>query len=294
MKSALAMVLLLGVIAIPGAVRAGGCDRVEPVFGMKALGLLVEHDYCVEGQGGRFLSSKVVATFDNGSVPRLFWGGRLPGNLSVIYAVTAGGRLRWGRQLADGALGPMVEVGHQFGDWSRYTALFSTGMGELFGVDERGRLLRWQHAGWRDGDDVWAAGPRDVGPACKPGPMVFAAIKGPTSSVLVPPTNPPGYAFCTWDGRVEWASTLPAGLVSPTAAPAPSVTFALREGDSRLVRLRLEIGRPVAPMWIVDDTADASYLNVFTGNSFKPGSDDDLFKYEWQWAFYDGKYYELT
>lgn len=289
MRFALAAVMLLGVLVVPTAARATGCDRVEPVFGVKDGGLLLEHDYCVEGEElGHFLPARIIGDFQNGSMPRLFWGGRRPDNASVIYAVTADGRLMWSRQNAyTGVLGPMVEVGHRFGGWSRYTSLMSSGRGQLFAVDERGHLIKWVHIGWLDGQDEWREDPRDLGPVCKPGAIVFASAIGPGNSVQV---HGSGYSLCNWNTRYETMSTLPADALSATAAPAPGVTFALRATMSgRLMRLTLETSLPSGPVWTVDKMADASYIRVFAGNSFKPGDDKDLFKYEWQWYFYDGK-----
>ena len=291
MRLAVATVVLLGVFAVPGPARANRCDWVEPVFGVKPPDLLIEHSYCVEGETGRFEPARVIATFENGSMPRIFWGGRLPDNAAVFYAVGQDGRLMWARQTGgNGVLGPMREVGSGFGDWGRYPTLMSAGKGHLFAVNEWGNLVRWVHSGWLTGADEWGSEPLDLGPACKMGTTVFASalIPGPGKAVVVQGLT---YSLCRWDGRTQTMSVLPEGVMSATAAPAPGVAFALLAPSGQLKRMVLHARQPDLPIWRIDDGADATYARVFAGNAFMPGEEKDLHKYEWQWSFYDGKAY---
>ncbi|GIH02156.1 hypothetical protein Rhe02_02230 [Rhizocola hellebori] len=273
------------VTATPAAVaHSGECAIVEQVYGVDQTGDLIVQPFCIK-PGESYLPARTLASFGANVPQQLFYGGQLPDLTVIIYGVGADGTLRWYRENGStGQLDPGVAVGSQFGDWRNYQYLQSAGGGDLSGIDAAGRLWRWVHLGWQDGTDQWAEGePLEVGcPGTRP---VFTGRNGPQRFVGVAVVGP-SYLYCGHDGQAHLASVLPAGVDAMTMAVGPGVSYALRRSDSRLTRLTLDVeAKP--PVWRTGAVGRPGFVAIFTGRSIVTDQTSPIYRYEWQWTWYE-------
>jgi len=278
----LVVTTVTGTQALP---PAPGCVIAEQVYGVDHAGDLIAQPFCAL-PAGVDLPPRTLASF-GAHVPQLFFGGQLHDATVVMYSVGADGALRWYRESsATGRLGPGVVVGSQFGDWRSYQYLHAAD-GDLSGVDAQGRLLRWEHSGWRNGGDTWGQpAPEDLGPIC-PGTRPVYTGRGEQDVYVGVATHTPSYVYCGPTGQARVASVLPAGVTAVTMAAYPSVAYALRQGDSWLTRLRLDMSG-ATPQWRTDAVVRTAFSVIFTGQSIC-AEGAPLPKYEWQWNWY-GRY----
>ncbi len=90
----------------------------------------------------------------------------------IIYAITSDGRLLWHKhnfyQYGVGSEGqggqgePAWEGPRQVGTgWQNFRQVFSAGEGTIYAVTNEGKLLWYQHQGYRNGSPIWL-GPREI------------------------------------------------------------------------------------------------------------------------------------
>lgn len=146
--------------ASSGVAAPDGCEPAEAIFAVRGSnGHLVELESCPDA----LTEVGEVDTGDWRSASRILATG--DGTVTVVYQVTADGRLEARRQAAPGApLEAPVEVGAGI-DWSRFRTVLVPRQGYLWADD--GTVRTFRHEGW-------ATGGGDV----VEGPPVFAARGG--------------------------------------------------------------------------------------------------------------------
>jgi hypothetical protein len=97
----------------------------------------------------------------------------------IIYAITNDGKLNWfrhnGYMTGDGLDTPGSWTGpKQVGTgWGEFTRVFSTGDGIIYGIAPSGKLMWFNHHGYKQGTFVWD-GPKEVGKGWENLVQVFA------------------------------------------------------------------------------------------------------------------------
>jgi hypothetical protein len=213
-----------GVAASPGA-AAGDCPVPRAVFAVNgSTGHLVELASCPDtltevgevDDGDWRTASRIFATGDD--------------TVTVVYRITADGRLEAMRQTAPGApLEAPVDVGAGI-DWSRFRTVIVPRQGYLWADD--GDVRAFRHEGWATGGTTLVEGPhvfesRDGMPAL--GELVLTGL------------SPAGHAEATFRGRhwLVWRNgpALASGLL-PFRATGTESGMYVSDGDevSRLVQ----------------------------------------------------------
>jgi hypothetical protein len=278
------LVVSAAALAFTGTARADSpqpCMAFETAYGITGTGALVVHAYCIAGDAaGRQASREAApagwwqggAVFTSGAVE--LGGGH---QAVAVYQVAPDGRLLWYGDDGQRLVAAGTPVGTQFGDWRLYRSLFSTGSGDIFGIDPAGQVLGWRHWGYPGADESWMS-PWVLGSGFTTCTQLVGRGDSPRDLFGTDRANPLSITYWSTQGRTVAREP----IVGRAAPSIPTWVDANRgygrAADGRIARLTASTSA-AGTRWVSEALGSDRYVRVFAGGVVPAVAVDP---YEWQ------------